>query len=512
MKPPRPAEPDYRAGGLLRYQRGWVHDPAPVAIMVKSRQIGITYATAFRALLLASPAKHASSHYYLSHTEDVGREFIGDVVNWCRATEQIVSHPREQVVRHPEGDYRVLGVTFANGRVAMALPGIARALRGRRGHVVIDEAAYLDDLPGIVKAAGAMLMRGWTIRIISTHHGRGDFHAMHDSAEERGWRKLTLPLSLAIRQGLYRQIAASLGKPWSVEAEQQWEAALRRSQGDSAPEEFDCIPAEDGTLYLPGDLVAQRMVACPIVREAWKRADVMAGDSDRTARILGLLQAEVAPVVRSVIRGRRRYLGWDVARDPQGDPICGVVIEETHQGRYQPLVMLEFRGLPYDQQRDVIDWLWEALGLHGVAVDATGIGATVGEHCELKWPERGHAIRLNRPWYAEHLPVYKDDLEAGRMLIPRHQDVQNDHRLVEVEKGAPRIAERRIASSDGGQRHADSVIALALARYAAGQDPHYPDWTEDAVQSARPGAIDEYDPHAPEFDEDAELEADPWAV
>ena len=265
---------------------------------------------------------------------------------------------------------------------------------------------------------------------------------------------------------------------------------------------------EDGSAYLPAALIRSRMIDVPIVRDAWTADDVAQSDADRTAQITSLLQAEA--LLGELIPGRRRFAGWDVARDPEGDPIVGMVIEETHRGRFQAVLMLEFRGLPYGQQTDAIDWLWQSLALSGVAVDATGIGSTVGEHVAMRWPERGHAVPMTAPWYGANLPVLKDDLESGRMLIPRHDDVSTDARLIEVREGVPRVARRRAASSDGGQRHGDSIIALALARYAATCDPHLPPWTPDAVQSGRPSQLDDYAPSGEDVLD--ELDADPWAV
>ena len=65
-------------------------------------------------------------------------------------------------------------INFDSGHKIQAFTSNPRNLRskGRPGErLVIDEAAFVDDIKELLKAAMAMTMWGGQIRIISTHNG-----------------------------------------------------------------------------------------------------------------------------------------------------------------------------------------------------------------------------------------------------------------------------------------------------------------------------------------------------
>ena len=62
-------------------------------------------------------------------------------------------------------------IRFASGHKIVALSSRPSNLRGKDGCAVIDEAAFHEDLPGLLKAALAFTMWGGLVRIISTHNG-----------------------------------------------------------------------------------------------------------------------------------------------------------------------------------------------------------------------------------------------------------------------------------------------------------------------------------------------------
>lgn len=75
-------------------------------------------------------------------------------------------------VSHRDGRVAAIAAgrfTFASGFEIVALSSKPRGLRGRQGYVIIDEAAFHDDLPEVLKAAMALLMWGGKVLVISTH-------------------------------------------------------------------------------------------------------------------------------------------------------------------------------------------------------------------------------------------------------------------------------------------------------------------------------------------------------
>ena len=90
---------------------------------------------------------------------------------------------------------------------------------------VIDEAAFVDNLDEVLKAALAFNTWGGRVRVISTHNGEGNpFNTLcRDIREKRQPGSLhTVTLATALDQGLYRRIAAITGQPDTAEAEAAW--------------------------------------------------------------------------------------------------------------------------------------------------------------------------------------------------------------------------------------------------------------------------------------------------
>ena len=54
------------------------------------------------------------------------------------------------------------------------MPSVARSLRSKQGHVIIDEAAFVDDLFEVISTAMALEMWGGSVSILSTHFGDGN--------------------------------------------------------------------------------------------------------------------------------------------------------------------------------------------------------------------------------------------------------------------------------------------------------------------------------------------------
>jgi phage FluMu gp28-like protein len=151
---------------LLPYQERWMKDKASVKICEKSRRVGLTWAEAADAAVTAGSQKGLDV-YYIGYSEDIAREFIRDVIEWS-VHFQLVADTMQEVYLE---NIRAFQVSYASGFRVVALSSRPTNLRGRQGRVIIDEAAFHPDLPGLIKAAMAFLMWGGQVRIVSTHNG-----------------------------------------------------------------------------------------------------------------------------------------------------------------------------------------------------------------------------------------------------------------------------------------------------------------------------------------------------
>ncbi len=158
------------AGVLLPYQARWVADTATVKVIEKSRRVGISWAEASDDTLYA--AKDSGDDvWYIGYNQDMAQEFINDCGHWAKHYNLAADTMEQIVVADEDKDILAYRIRFASGHRIVALSSRPTNLRGKQGRVVIDEAAFHDDLPGLLKAAMALTMWGGEVRIISTHNG-----------------------------------------------------------------------------------------------------------------------------------------------------------------------------------------------------------------------------------------------------------------------------------------------------------------------------------------------------
>jgi hypothetical protein len=247
---------------LLPYQATWIQDQSPVKLTQKSRRIGISWADAADAALTAAQA-NGHDCWYIGYNYDMAEQYIADVASWARAY-NLVAHAVEETVVDEDNDILAFRVRFASGFRVTALSSRPTNLRNKKGRIVIDEAAFHNDLDELLKAALAIVMWGGRVSIISTHNGSDNAYNKLVEGIVKGEKNFSLhtyPLRTAIADGLYQRICLVTNTVYSLEAEQEWEASLRKIYGDAAGEELDCIPKVlTGRIYdalLPSHLLQQ---------------------------------------------------------------------------------------------------------------------------------------------------------------------------------------------------------------------------------------------------------------
>ena len=256
---------------LMQYQVDWITDGAPVKICEKSRRIGLSYAEAADDVLYAASAEGANV-YYISYNKEMTQGFIQDCATWARAFNAAASQVEESVIEQEDKQILTYTIRFDSGHAIQAFTSAPRNLRskGRPGErLVIDEAAFVDDLQELLKAAMAMTMWGGQIRIISTHDGADNPFAelindVHAGRYDHSLHRVTF--DDALRDGLFRKICAVTGREWSLQAEADWRQATINRYKPNEDEELFCIPTQGGGAWLTRALVESRMAPAPVVR------------------------------------------------------------------------------------------------------------------------------------------------------------------------------------------------------------------------------------------------------
>jgi phage FluMu gp28-like protein len=452
---------------LLPYQRAWIADCAQVKVAEKSRRVGLTWTEAAdRALGAAIAGRGGMDAWYIGYNKDMALEFIATAAAWARRFDKAARAIEEIAVSDESRDILAFRIRFASGHKIVALSSRPSNLRGKQGCAVIDEAAFHDDLPGLLKAALAFTMWGGKVRVISTHNGAGNaFNQM--IGEIRAGR---LPYSLhrvtlddALRQGLYRKICETLGREWSREAEAAWRKEIFELYADNSDEELMCIPrASSGTFLSALAIEARMREGIPVLR--WSAPDEFAARADepRRSETAAWCEDYLAPALRSLDSSLATCFGEDFGRSADLTVIW--VMQIARDLTRRTALVVELRNLPFRQQEQILFYVADRLPrLIAGAMDARGNGQYLAETAADRYGARIAQVMLSPEWYRENMPRYKAAFEDGAIELPRDADILADHRAIVVEQGIAKVGEARARGADGMPRHGDSAIAAALA-------------------------------------------------
>lgn len=475
-------------GVLIEYQKKWIADTADVKVCEKSRRVGLTWAEAADAALTAAKEK-GMDVFYIGYNKDMAREFIDACGFWSKHYQLAASEVEEFIFEDDEDkDIHAFRIDYASGFKVLALSSRPSNLRGKQGIAVIDEAAFHDDLQGLIKAAMAFLMWGGKVRIISTHFGDANtFNTLVNDI-----RKGKYPYSLhritlddALADGLYKRICLVLGKEWTPEAETQWRQELIDSYGEHADEELFCIPSKGSGIYFTSVLIESCMKKeLPVLRWTCKAGFEQLPDEVRAKDCQDWLDAYVKPIVDALDKTQAHFFGEDFARDIDLTMITPLARQQNLSLR-APFIV-ELRNVPFRQQEQILFYIVDRLpNFRSGALDARGNGQFLAEVAMQRYgAARIHEVMLSRPFYQDAMPKYKVRFEDGTIEIPQDADILDDHRVVRLDKGIPMISDMRRVSGEGGKRHGDSAVAGMLAVYAVDNAASGPIEYESVVKRA----------------------------
>jgi len=301
---------------LLPYQQRWIADESPLKIGEKSRRVGWTWGEAADDVLIASREEHSSNVFYIGPTQDMALEFIEACAMWARAFDYAASEIEEGIFVDGDKEIKTYKIDFpATGRRIVALSSRPTNLRGKQGVIVIDEAAFHNDLAALLKAAMAMLLWGDKVRIFSTHDGQDNPFNELIQEVRAGKRKGSvhrITFREAVAQGLYRRVCLRRGIEWSAEGEAQWVADAYAFYGEAASEELDVVPSQSAGAYLTMGLIEARMNPdTPLVRGRWTSEFAYLPDWEREAEVAAWCDEHIKPILDKLDKDLAHGLGED---------------------------------------------------------------------------------------------------------------------------------------------------------------------------------------------------------
>lgn len=458
---------------LLPYQARFIEDDSNVKVCEKSRRIGITWAEAANSTLIAAQSgRSGCDTWYLAANEDGAKEFMLDCAFWAKQYKIVASEIETVILQDENKDIQTYQIRFASGWRVTGLTSRPTNLRGKQGRVVADEYAFHPDPEGLEKAGTALLMWGGKTIYISTHNGVNSYFNTLIEQIKAGKKKGKLhriTLDDAIADGLYQRICLVMGKPWTMESEQEWRNELVLSYGENADEELFCIPKAASETYLPGVLVQARMRAVyPVLRLSLPDTFNEKSDYERRSEVEQWCNDRILPILSVLPKDFRSYFGMDFGRTGDLTAIAPL-IERSNLKRYTPF-MVELRNIPIRQQEQILWFIVDHLPRFcNGCMDARGNGAAIAESTAHRYgSSRIIQMQATQDKYAEIFPRYKTALEDDVLEIPADADVLSDHAAVKLENGIPKVPRGlRYRGTDGNHRHGDGAMGLAFAWWAA---------------------------------------------
>ncbi|CNC37738.1 Mu-like prophage FluMu protein gp28 [Yersinia pseudotuberculosis] len=456
----------------------------------KGRRTGITFTFGFEAVLTAAARKSIGGMdvYYIGDTKEKGLEFIGYCAKFSRTVAEqqanAVSHIEEFLFEDQDEHGNTQHITayrirYASGNRVVVLSSRPANIRGLQGLVIIDEAAFHQDVRGVLDAATALLIWGGRIVIISSHNGKSNpFNQFVNDIQNGLYGDdavvYTVTFDDAVANGLYERVCWMKGEEPTLENKATWYARIRNAYGPrkaAMREELDVIPRDGNGICIPGVWIDTAMPPSNervVLRLTLDDDFAHKPKAERESYANDWIERYLDPVLDKLDKKLRYAFGEDFARHRD---FSSVVVMAVLPNLYRDVPLItEMHKVPTRQQEQILWHLIRKLRRYSGAMDATGPGQTLAEYTA---DEFGHdriaQVNLNRAWYGMWMPKMIQGFEDGIVTLPADENVKQDLHSVEEIDGIPMVSPVRKEDLKDPElfRHGDTAIALALAWYAS---------------------------------------------
>lgn len=425
---------------FLPYQKKWIRDKSRIKLMEKSRQIGMSWTSAYSLVRRHSISEGGRDSWVSSRDELQAKLFMDD----CKKFAEILGIAFKKIPGGRFLDSHSSGfIEFSDGARIWSLSSNPDAQAGKRGARVLDEFALHPDPRRLYSVAYPGITWGGSLEIISTHRGSENF--FNELVEEARFgenpKKISLhrvTLADALEQGLLKKLKNSLPEEHEVQTmdEAAYFDSIKNSCADSESflQEYMCQPFDDASSFISHNILKNCLYK---ESENWR-----AISSD-----------DLAPL----------YLGVDVARSR--DLSVFWLLEKNSDTLYTREIRV-FKDVPFSEQEAELHKFLRMPKLRRVAIDKSGLGLQFAERAAERYgSSRVEGVSFTSGTKEMLAYPLRSLFEDARIRIPDDPDVRADIRSV-----------RRTSTSSGGVRisaernvdgHADRFWALALASYAA---------------------------------------------
>ncbi len=422
---------------FLPFQAKWVRDDSRIKLMQKSRQIGISWSTAYKADERTATAGAKWDQWVSSRDEMQARLFIEDCKQWARVLETAAQDLGVQVI-DPEKKISAHVLQFANGRRIHSMSSNPDAQAGKRGGRILDEFALHPDPRKLWTIAYPGITWGGSMEVISTHRGSHNFfneliREVNEKGNPKGISLHTVTLQDALDQGFLYKLQTVLPKDderqGMTEADYFDFVKAGCADEESFLQEYMCQPADDDSAFLEYDLIA----SCEYDGNVdWQN-----------------------------IQGNDLYLGVDIGR--KKDLTVLWVLERLGDVFYTRHIEA-LQNMSKSEQEKVI-WPWIER-CQRTCLDYTGLGIGWGDDAVDRFGQyKVECVTFSTKVKEQMAYPLRSRFEDRQIRIPYERTIRSD--LRSVTKQTTASGNIRFTAERTPDGHADRFWALALAIEAA---------------------------------------------
>lgn len=439
---------------LLPYQKRWVLDDSQLKLMEKSRQIGISWASAYSMVRRKALAGARYDGWVSSRDEIQARLFLEDCKHFAQILHTAVSDLGVQIVE----DEKTYVLGFASGVKINSMSSSPDAQAGKRGDRLLDEFALHKDPRKLYAIAYPGITWGGQLEMVSTHRGSHNFfnELVTEIREKGNPKNISLhrvTLEDALNDGFLYRLQEKLAPddPRQAFDEADYFNFVKSGCADeeSFLQEYCCVPADDASAFLTYDMIA----ACE-----YERTPANWSDPSDLSDLLAHHSLGDGESGKSDL-----YLGVDVGR--KKDLTC-FWLNELSGGRHLCRRLITMQNAKFSHQEEVLYRLLALPGMRRCCIDATGLGMQLAERAQERFGKyHVEGIHFSGPVKEDLAYPVKAAFEDLNLRIPFDRNLQADLRAIKKETTA--AGNIRFSADRSENGHADRFWALALALHAA---------------------------------------------
>jgi len=430
---------------FLPYQRSWIDDTSRIKIMEKSRQIGLSWVTAFKLVHQHTKESQRLDSWVSSTDAIQARLFLEDCRKWSEYVNPLANSSCAPHSKRPSS----LNLPFTNKTSIHCLSSNPNAQAGKRGSRILDEFALHPDPHTLYSIAYPGITWGGQLEIISTHRGAHNFfnQLIQEIVHSGNPKKIShhrVTLQTALDQGFLLKLKnrlSPLDPRYSMDDATYFDF-IRNGCPDheSFMQEYMCEPLDESSLFLPPSLIDPCQY--PSQSTSWEYSFSQAARSNNDF-----------------------FLGLDIGRDHDLTVFC--LLENINDVLFtRQLTCLQ--NTPFHSQEEVLDNFLSIPNLRRICIDQTGLGRQFTERAINRYGQsRIQGINFTNTVKESLAFSLRSALENLSIRFPCEKLLRAD--LTAIKRKTTLSGNIRFACDRGKNGHADRFWALSLAIHAAQQ-------------------------------------------